>query len=780
MHFYSRFTFFFVIFCLAIGCKVSELNNACDPSSKSFLTFLLIKNVANDRSPSCVPYIDRNEPNFVSYGVFTTGSPAEVVTATISKGKIYIGGLFDQIAATTGGGAFIWSDSSIPIASTYCPQLDVFDEVGSTYGTINHAVLDQEGNLYILGKFTHIQGIPRNNIAKINQKCQLDLRFDARLNTSSSIFYDLIYLDGRIFFSGDFQTSNGPITNFPSPTNREHIASINATTGVIDSWAPNVSGTDVKSLVTDGTYIYIGGSFTAVNGNGAGNLGKLHKDNGNTFYPIVDTNGSVNTLLLKDGTLYVGGVFSSLNAGTVTRSKLAAIDLTTNTVTSSFSSLLISGNAVFDLAIYKDQLFVAGEISTPRLGIFKVDLSGNLQPSNYNLDGVYANVYKLSIVDDKLYAFGFFESVRNLERKYFFQLNIETDEVTSFDPRLFNLNFEFQGVALKLKENVLFLGGGYGAIDTRTRNYFAELDLATGTPTDWDPNPNDIVTQMLAVDNKLYLHGQFTSIVNTTRQSTAAFQLDTKTLLTWNPIFPASSIETMIFHKDSIYASGNFTTLNSIPVNRIVKLDSIESGFDANFLPNPNNTVRSLLIWEEELLASGQFTTFSNPAVHLAKINRFNGTFIKTHTDSFTSNFSAYSIFVSDNRLIMSGQYQTTSPYPGNSLSYYQLPDLTSIQTNGTLATASEFVRSIDQNENKIYLGGLISTVSGAQRVGIFSQNRSDLTLNSWDPKFQVGSTVRKVISNGNSIYVFGNITNPNKRYRAGLVKLDKDSAFLY
>lgn len=780
MYFYSRFTFFFVIFSLAIGCKVSELNNACDPSSKSYLKFLLIKNVANDRSPSCVPYIDRNEPNFVSYGVFTTGSPAEVVTATISKGKIYIGGLFDQIAATTGGGAFIWSDSSIPIASTYCSQLDVFDEVGSTFGTINHAILDQEGNLYILGKFTHIQGIPRNNIAKINQKCQLDLRFDARLNTSSSIFYDLIYLDGRIFFSGDFQTSNGPITNFPSPTNREHIASINSTTGVIDSWAPNVSGADVKSLVTDGTYIYIGGSFTAVNGNGAGNLGKLHKDNGNTFYPIVDTNGSVNTLLLKDRTLYVGGVFSSLNAGTVTRSKLAAIDLTNNTVTSSFSSLLISGNAVFDLAIYKDQLFVAGEISTPRIGIFKVDLSGNLQPSNYNLDGVYANVYKLSIVDDKLYAFGFFESVRNIVRKYFFQLNIETDEVTSFDPRLFNLNFEFQGVALKLKENVLFLGGGFGAIDTRTRNYFAELDLATGTPTDWDPSPNDIVTQMLAVDNKLYLHGQFTSIVNTTRQSTAAFQLDTKTLLTWNPIFPASSIETMIFYKDSIYASGNFTTLNSIPVNRIVKLDLIESGFDANFLPNPNNTVRSLQLWEEELLASGQFTTFSNPAVHLAKVNRFDGTFIKTHTDSFTSNFSAYSIFVSDNRLIMSGQYQTTSPYPGNGLSYYQLPDLTSIQTNGTLATASEFVRSMDQNENKIYLGGLISTVSSAQRVGIFSLNRSDLTLNSWDPKFQAGSTVRKVISNGNSIYVFGNITNPNKRYRAGLVKLDKDSAFLY
>ncbi|MCW7494684.1 hypothetical protein ND861_18675 [Leptospira sp. 2 VSF19] len=775
-----RFSLLIIMIFGTTICKSPELNNGCDPKSNSFLTLLLIKNLTNDRSPGCIPYFDRSEPKFVSYGVFSATSPTEIITAAIHKGKIYIGGMFDQIAATTGGGAFVWNDTSLPVASTYCSQLDVFDEDTANYGTINHAVSDPEGNLYLLGKFTHIQGLPRRNLAKINTNCQLDLEFDAKLNPSSTTFYDLLYLDGRIFFSGSFQTSNGAITNYPSVTNREHVASVNAKTGLIDSWAPNVSGTDVKSMTTDGTFIYIGGEFTAVNSNGAGNLGRLHKDNGSNFYSMVDTNGSVNAMELRDGILYIGGIFSSLNGGAVTRSKLAAIDLKTNTVTSAFSLLVISGNAVFDLAIHNNYLFVAGEISTPRVGIFKTDLQGTVQTSDYSVDGVFRNVYKLSVIDDRLFAFGFFETVRTLDRKYFFQLDILSDEITSFDPKLFNSNYEFNGVALKMKENVIFLGGGFAAIDTRSRNHLVELDLTTGLPSDWNPNPSDLVTNLLVAENRLYIHGSFTTVANTTRQATAAFDLETKALLTWNPIVTSNSIESMIYYNDSIYIAGSFTDINATPVNRIAKLDPNFGAPDTFFAPNPNNTVRSLQIWNDQLFAAGQFTTIPNPSVHLAIINRFNGSFIKTHSDTLTSNFSAYSLFVSDNRLIMSGQYQTTSPNPGYGLSYFQLPDLTSVPNTGSFPTTSEFVRSMDQNEKYIFLGGLFSSFASLPRNGIFSLDRKTLALNNWDPKFSSGATVRKIISSGNAVYVFGNIVNPNKRYRAGLVKLDPDSAFLY
>lgn len=83
-----------------------------------------------------------------------------------------------------------------------------------------------------------------------------------------------------------------------------------------------------------------------------------------------------------------------------------------------------------------------------------------------------------------------------------------TDEITSFDPKLFNSNYEFNGVALKMKENVIFLGGGFAAIDTRSRNHLVELDLTTGLPSNW--NPSDIVTNILVAENRLYIYGSFT------------------------------------------------------------------------------------------------------------------------------------------------------------------------------------------------------------------------------------------------------------------------------
>ncbi|EOQ88533.1 hypothetical protein LEP1GSC202_2255 [Leptospira yanagawae serovar Saopaulo str. Sao Paulo = ATCC 700523] len=706
-------------------------------------------------------------------------SATDIFSAAISNGKIYIGGLFTQLAVTTGGGAFVWSDSAKPIGSTYCPQLDLYDENLTGSGTISEAVMDPDGNLYILGKFTHVQSFPRRNLAKIKPNCQLDLAFDAKINDTSAIFYDLLYLEGRIFFSGSFQTSTGALTNYPTPTIRHHVASVNAITGLMDDWAPNVSGVDVRCMETDGTFIYIGGGFTAINSNGVGNIGKLHKDNGTTFYPIVDADGTVNAMLIRNGILYVGGVFSTLNASATSRSKIAAIELATNTVLPAFSSINIFGNAVYAILAYNDELYIGGEITGPRFGLLKTDLNGNVLAADYSIDGSQRNVYKLSLIDDKLYVFGFFETVRSEPKNHIFQLDLKSDTVTTWDPKFLNGNSELQGVALKFKENVIFLGGAFGAIDTTQRNYLAELDSQTGIPTDWNPNPNDLVSRLIISDKRLFLHGQFTIISDTARQTMAAYDLDSKSLLSWDPEFPPASVESMLIDGDTMYVGGNFTTVNGNPVNRLVKIDTIQGNLDTNFNPNPGNTVRSLQLLGDELYVVGQFNTIPNAATYLASVNRNSGTFIKTHTQSLTG-FSAYGSFISDQRFIMSGQYQVTAPYNGFGLTFYQIPDLSTITPSSTFPSTSEFVRSIHQNQTKIYLGGNFPNFGGRTRNGLFSLNRNDLSINDWDAKLATGSTIYQVIAEGNVVYAFGNINAANQKYRAGMVKLDSETGNSY
>lgn len=777
---FLSFVFVCIFYLILTACKPPSLDNACDPSSRSFFELLVVKNVINDRSPSCIPYLDRIQTKFLNYGVFDFGSSSGISSAAIYQGKMIIAGSFTQLAAATGGGAFVWKDSAKPVGSTYCPQLDVFDDSSFTAGSINHAVKDPDGNLYILGNFTHIQGIPRRYLAKINPNCQLDQNFNANLNNIGALYYDILYLEGRIFISGNFQSALGSITNVPIATNRSHVASFHAGTGQLDDWNPNISGSNVKSIATDGTFIYIGGDFSAVNSNGAVNLSKLHKDNGTTFYPFLGTDGAVHALAIHNGVLYFGGLFSLVNPGTVTRTKLAAINLSNDALLPYFSTLTITGNAVEDLVIYNDQLIVAGEIGSPRLGMFKTDLTGNLLDSDYSIGGGIQAVYKLSVIEEKLFAFGFFESVRSIPRNHFFQLDLITDEVTSFDPKFLNTNTAALGVAIPFKDNVIFLGGGFGAIDTQNRKYLAEIDLETGIPTSWDPNPDSFVTKLTIHNATLYLTGTFTTILGTTRNSTAAIDLNAYSLLEWNPIFSNGSVETMLGVNQTIYVGGTFQNINTIPYNRLAKIDAITGAPDPNFLPNPNFEVRSLQFHNNELYAIGRFSTIPNPAIYLASLNPITGGFIRTHTDTFDFNFSAYSSFISDNRLIMTGQYRTTAPYVANGFSIYNIPDLTSVTPSGSFSNNGQFANSAVQNENQIIFGGSFENFGGQDRLGLLSLNRSNLTLTTWDPKLSSGTNVNEVMLKDQVLYAVGTIPGVANRYRSGIVKLDIETGASY
>lgn len=753
-------------------CKPQGLDNLCDPKSKNFWETTFIKNVIRDRSPGCHPFFERAEPDFLTYGAFFSGSAGDIFTSEVAKDKLYIGGNFDELAATTGGGAFVWKDSALPIASTYCPQLDLYKDSTESFGNMHTAVLDPEGNIYIVGDFSHVQGIPRFNIAKLKNNCTLDLDFDVRLKDNASAFYDILYLESKLFISGNFNIGTGAFTDYPVPTVRNLIASVDAKTGIVNDFAPNIIGTDVRRMATDGTFIYFGGDFNTINGSATGNLGKLHKDNGLGFYSFPSAGGGINTVKIHEGVLYVGGNFSNLNSGAVLRSKVAAIDLSNNSILPIFQSLTIGNNIVSDIQITESKIYIAGDFALPSVALITTDRSGNLLPTNFQIVGPVPSISKLSLIDKNLYVFGFFDTARGLDRKYFFQIDTETDSITDWNPKFLNLNSVPQGVALPIKENVVLLGGGFGALDVRKIQNLAEIDLITGYPSDWRPNPNQLVQHLAVSSDTLFVHGQFTEISGIAQNQSASFTLETKTLLEWKPTFNFGSVETMLNHNDSIFVGGSFTETNGSASPQLVKLNAITGARDNSFNPSFNSAVRSIQIYDGELYVAGQFTTSPNPSPFLTVLNLETGGFIRTHNDTFANNFSAYSMFISDNRVLLSGQYSVTSPNTSNSFSVYQIPNLSSIPLSQSFDDFNYFVRSIDQTENRIFLAGNLLGFGGQTRENIFSINRSDLRLNDWNPKFNSGASMRKLQTIENSIFVFGNFSAAGNFYRVSHAKI--------
>lgn len=107
----------------------------------------------------------------------------------------------------------------------------------------------------------------------------------------------------------------GSFTNVVSPDGattvpRRHLAAIDLTTGDLLPWSPTTNGT-VLAMVTDGTTLYIGGSFTTVNSTARARLAAL--DTAGALAPwATGANAVVDALHLRGTTLYVGGAFTTL------------------------------------------------------------------------------------------------------------------------------------------------------------------------------------------------------------------------------------------------------------------------------------------------------------------------------------------------------------------------------------------------------------------------------------------------------------------------------------
>ncbi|WP_319461839.1 hypothetical protein [Micromonospora sp. RTP1Z1] len=143
--------------------------------------------------------------------------------------------------------------------------------------------------------------------------------------------YRILQIGNRVYLAGSFTKVRNAGTTADLAMAR--LIAFDATTGRIDTaFRPVVNGT-VKALAAsaDGRSLYIGGSFTSVNGVAAPRVARIDAATGARvagFAPAA-LNNQVNDMRLVGGRLIVGGAFQTV-AG-VTRRGLAALDAATGT-----------------------------------------------------------------------------------------------------------------------------------------------------------------------------------------------------------------------------------------------------------------------------------------------------------------------------------------------------------------------------------------------------------------------------------------------------------------
>jgi len=255
---------------------------------------------------------------------FNSGSGSNNIvysSAIQPDGKIIIGGDFTSYNGTTKNFiARLNNDGTID---------NSFNIGAGANDRVNTITIQPDGKIIIGGFFTTYNGISRSYLARLNNDGTLDNTFNIGLGANNWLYLTVLQPDGKIIIGGDFTAFN--------LTNANRVIRLN-TDGTVDNTFNIGSGANngIRSITLqpDGKII-IGGNFTSFNGLSAGYITRLNADGAldNTFNSGIGANNSIyTTLLLPNGKIIIGGIFTFYNGIPISRLARLNIDGTLDSV----------------------------------------------------------------------------------------------------------------------------------------------------------------------------------------------------------------------------------------------------------------------------------------------------------------------------------------------------------------------------------------------------------------------------------------------------------------
>jgi uncharacterized delta-60 repeat protein len=382
--------------------------------------------------------------------------------------------------------------------------------------------------------------------------------------------------NNTIYVGGNFDPVGG---------RNAHGVILNGSTGAVQPNAPSFAGR-VLAVVPDGAGgWYAGGDFSYVAGQKHVSL--VHVLSNMAVDPAFNpgVNSTVLALALSGNTLYLGGHFTTLNSGTLTRNFLAAVDATTGAVLP-FNSGVGPDWDVDCLALNGSTLYFGGAftnvngVSRAYAAAMDTTGAGSLLPWAPQMDN---NVYTLAVGSGAVYAGGIFANVNG---------TVSQPYLAGFDPSSgalqtgFNPQSDGEVDTLLYSGGRLFVGGGFTHLQGLLRNNLASVDPSTGAPSTWDPSPGGSLNAMALSGSTLYFASWWNGGLN-------AVDINSGLSTGWAP--PANrDVESIAVQGGLVFAGGSFTAVNSlVSTGGLMALDANNGTLQA-FSPLPDGGVVAL------------------------------------------------------------------------------------------------------------------------------------------------------------------------------------------
>jgi WD40 repeat protein len=506
--------------------------------------------------------------------VFSVGVPA-------GGGTAYVAGQFSNIGgAARGGVAAI--DSGTGNATAWNVGLSQLEVTSIAFAG---------ADLLLVGDFSAIASQPRPGVALVSLATAAPDAFDP------SIAGDVVI--GAV--SGSHVLVGGPPL-VGAGSDRMTLAQLDPF-GHATAFAPQFSGgfPDAIALAPDARTLYVGGSFTAVDGQPRAGLAAFDTATGALSSWQSGVHGGEAGLLTVSGdgrTLYVAGSFDHLGSDNQPRAKLGAVSTTDGKATAWNPGISGGFGAVDALALSPDSVtvYVGGSFTTaghnlqPRTNLAAISSAGAGDATAWAPNpsgGPGPEVRALAVAaDGTVYAAGQFTKAGDnaLARTDLAAISATgAGDATSWNPTVSTSdtgNPAFvHALALSSDGTTLFAGGRFDSIGGQPRTDLAELSVAGATATAWNPDPGPYFSAVVGLaqsggavravgrferigDDTVNGYAQFTSLPAITAAPTLTGTAQDHQTLTCSPgTFSNSPLSTaLVWTRDGTAISGQTGT----------------------------------------------------------------------------------------------------------------------------------------------------------------------------------------------------------------------------
>jgi uncharacterized repeat protein (TIGR01451 family) len=258
------------------------------------------------------------------------GVDGQVNCLAVAANSVFVSGEFESV-----GGKMRNHVAAIDV--TTGQVTDWHPEDFSVHGDVNQ-LLVANNLVYIMGAFPGLNGSARLGINAVDPitgvatpwNPKVELTADGRV--SDGLIAAMAVQDGLLYLGGKFTSING--------VPRKSAAAIALATGQLTDWNPGVDGS-VTSLAVTNELVYVGGAFTRIGGKPRIGLGAVSRFSGQVInwspqleyrsdYSGTVRDGTASSLKVSNNTLYVAGTYT--HVGGHPKNGLAAIDIPTNQV----------------------------------------------------------------------------------------------------------------------------------------------------------------------------------------------------------------------------------------------------------------------------------------------------------------------------------------------------------------------------------------------------------------------------------------------------------------